>query len=77
MSYSEHYAQDVLKQALFVCLSVCLSVHPSVHPSINTFKQQLLQSHWGDFSLIKLEYNLSEMFLWWSSTKIVQALMIH
>ena len=40
-------------------------------PYIENFKNLLVRNHWTDFNII-----FSGMFLWWSSTKIVQATMI-
>ena len=39
---------------------------------IENFKNLLVRNHWTHFNII-----FSEMFLWWSSTKIVQAIWIH
>ena len=37
---------------------------------IENFKNLLVRNHWTDFNII------AEMFFWWSSTKIVQAIWI-
>ena len=43
----------------------------SLYIYIENFKNLLVRNHWTDFNII-----FSEMFLWWSSTKIVQAIWI-
>ena len=43
----------------------------SLYIYIENFKNLLVRNHWTDFN------KFAEMFLWWSSTKIVQAIWIH
>ena len=43
----------------------------SLYIYIEQFKNLLVRNHWTDFNII-----LQKMFLWWSSTKIVQAIWI-
>ena len=44
----------------------------SLYIYIENFKNLLVRNHWTEW----FQYNFAEMFLWWSSTKIVQAIWI-
>ena len=56
----------------------------SLYIYIENLKNLLVRNHWKDCNIMwqkcsfgdRFPYNFAEMFLWWSSTKIVQAIWI-
>ena len=68
------WSSTKIVQAIWICQKNMAARGPGLFSLYNLYRK--LKKSSCQKPLDQLQYNLAEMFLWWSSTKIVQAILI-